>query len=364
MFEKEENMGRYSVASLFAGIGGICKGFETQGASVVWANEIDKYACQTYRTNMKSTVLIEGDIYDIDEKKMLDADIITAGFPCQSFSVAGKQLGFKDARGNLFFEIMRFIRAKQPKAILLENVKNLVSHDDGNTFKIIIESLKEEGYYLKYKVMNTMEYGNIPQNRERIYIIGFRKQDDYNRFVFPNPISLTNRLSDIINCNEKQEDKYYYTEKSKFYDLLNQSIDKQSTVYQLRRVYVRENKKGVCPTLTANMGTGGNNVPIIRDRYGIRKLTPFECFKFQGYKDIVLPTQVSDSQLYKQAGNSVSVPVIERIAKNIISALSGNKLKETVSIDTDYYEDYVQLTLGDILGEAIKEKQKEYTLSA
>ena len=363
MFGGEDMNKTYSVASLFAGVGGICRGFEAQGANVVWANEIDKYACQTYRLNMQNTILIERDIHNVDEKNVPDFDIITAGFPCQSFSVAGHQLGFKDSRGHLFFEIIRFIRTKKPRVILLENVKNLVNHDHGNTFKIIVDSLQEEGYYLKYKVLNTMDYGNIPQNRERIYIVGFRNKEDYCKFVFPIAVPLTNTISDIIDFNKKQEDKYYYTEKSKFYSLLKQYIIKGNTIYQLRRVYIRENKKSACPTLTANMGTGGNNVPIIKDKYGIRKLTPFECFKFQGFEDIKLSTQVSDSQLYKQAGNSVSVPVIERIAKNIISALDGNSINKFEFKEYFDYGEYIQLTLDDY-GEFLKEDDEYYILSA
>ena len=142
---------KYTVASLFAGIGGICKAFENSGANVIWANEIDEYACQTYRLNMQETELIEGDICDIDEATLPDFDILTAGFPCQSFSIAGYQKGFNDDRGNLFFETLRFINAKKPRAFLLENVKNLVSHDHGKTFRIIMESLKNSGCLIKYR---------------------------------------------------------------------------------------------------------------------------------------------------------------------------------------------------------------------
>lgn len=352
---------KYTIGSLFAGIGGIDIGFEQAGAKVVWANELDKHACITYRTNFKN-VLIEKDIRKLCSVDMPDVDIITAGWPCVAFSVAGNRHGMKyqcedcncehnvtyeqyitkvtcpkckskntkakDERGTLFFDVIRFIRAKQPRAIFLENVKNLVGHDNGNTFKVIRKMLEDSEYYIKYKVLNTMEYGNIPQNRERIFIVGFRNKDDYDRFVFPNPIPLTKKIEDILFRDVKQDDKYYYTDKSRYYSMLKEEVIKRDTVYQLRRVYVRENQSKVCPTLTANMGTGGNNVPIILDKWGIRKITPREALNFQGFpKNFKIPENMADSHIYKQVGNAVSVPVVRRIAKNLIAVLDGINLK-------------------------------------
>jgi DNA (cytosine-5)-methyltransferase 1 len=312
----------YKVASMFAGIGGICLGFKRAGADIVWANEIDKYACITYRENLGSNYLVEGDIHDISVEDIPDFDILTSGFPCQAFSIAGYQKGFEDERGHLFFETLRILKGKRPRAFLIENVKNLVSHDSGKTFRIIYDALKEAGYYIRYQVLNSMEYGNVPQNRERIYIVGFINKEECNRFYFPDPIPLTKTIDDIVNKANKQDDKYYYDSSSKYYDMLNENMTKEDTIYQLRRVYVRENKSKVCPTLTANMGTGGHNVPLIRDKYGIRKLTPRECLLFQGFpNNYKIPENVSNAQLYKQAGNSVTVPVIERIASNMISIM-------------------------------------------
>ncbi len=326
---------KLTVGSMFAGIGGICYAFKQAGAEVVWANEIDKYACKTYRENL-SNHLVEGDIRDIDPAEIPDIDILTSGFPCQAFSIAGYRKGFQDERGNLFFETVRILKAKKPKALFIENVKNLVSHDNGKTFKIISDALHDAGYHFKHKVMNSMEYGNVPQNRERIYIVGFRDKNLCDKFEFPKPIPLTETIDDVICRSEKKPDKYYYTEKSKYYNLLKEHVTKRDTIYQLRRTYVRENKKGVCPTLTANMGTGGHNVPIILDDYGIRKLTPQECFAFQGFVDkfffmdtllfevaYSLPIDLSDTQLYKQAGNTVTVPVVRRIAENMIKVMEG-----------------------------------------
>ncbi len=247
-------MNRYRVGSMFAGIGGICLGFKQAGFDIVWANEIDKNACITYRENFGDKYLVEDDINNIETNTIPDIDILTGGFPCQPFSIAGYQKGFEDDRGNLFFEIVRVIKDKKPKAILLENVKNLVSHDNGNTFNVIKETLKENGYFIDTKVINTAEYGNIPQNRERIYIVGFQSEKQRDEFKFPKIQELTTKISDIIDLNDKKDNSYYYTN-SKYYDTLNETMKNQDTLYQWRRVYCRENKNKLCPTLTANMGT-------------------------------------------------------------------------------------------------------------
>lgn len=307
-------------AGLFAGVGGIELGFENNGFDIVWANEIDKNASLTYKLNHNNR-LVTDDIYNINSEEIPDIDVLVAGFPCQAFSIAGYQKGFEDERGNVFFQLAKIIRDKMPSVIFLENVKNLVGHDSGNTFRVILETLNQYGYSVKHKVMNATEYGNIPQNRERIYIVGFKNKDIFRYFEFPDPIPLTNKLNDIIDFDAKVDDIYYYTkEKYKFFDELEKSMVNNDTLYQWRRVYVRENKSKLCPTLTANMGTGGHNVPLLLSKYGIRKLTPKECFNLQGFpSDFKLP-DLAQSHLYKQAGNSVVVPVIQRIAQKIKEA--------------------------------------------
>ena len=316
----------YSVASFFAGVGGIDLGFElTKQARTIYANEIDLYPIQTFEANFPIKV-DQRDICDVKASEVPNIDIILGGFPCQAFSIAGYRKGFEDekGRGTLFFEILRIIKAKKPKAILLENVKNLVSHDNGNTFRVILEALKDAGYHVRYAVLNAMEYGNIPQNRERIYIVAFRDKEDYSNFSLPKSIPLTKSIKDVIDFDGEKDEKFYYTpEKCSFYDELKRSMLTSDTIYQWRRVYVRENKNNLVPTLTANMGPGGHNVPLILTHDSrIRKLTPKECFSVQGFpKTFKLPNQ-SNGRLYKQAGNSVVVPVIERIAKEIVKALS------------------------------------------
>jgi len=201
---------------------------------------------------------------------------------------------------------------------LLENVKNLRNHDNRKTFKIIKETLNNLGYHIKFEVLNSMEYGNVPQNRERIYIVGFKNKQYADNFEFPETVKLKTKITDILE--RKIDEKYYYNNKP-LYKKIKDYVKEYGKIYQWRRKYVRENKKGVCPTLTANMGTGGHNVPIIKDKKGIRKLTPRECLLIQGFPKNYKLLDISHSALYKQIGNSVTVPVIESIAKQIINAL-------------------------------------------
>lgn len=313
-------------ASFFAGVGGIDLGFKRAGFSTVFANEFDADAAKTFAINNAGVPLAVCDIRTLDaEKDIPDFDIMLAGFPCQAFSIAGYRQGFEDekGRGNLFFELMRIIRVKQPSVVFLENVKNLLTHDNGNTFNTIKDLLEKEGYTVKYKVLNSYKYGNVPQTRERIYIVCFKDAVAAERFSFPSEIPLENTLTNAIDFAAAVPNKYYYDKIRKMFPQLVSSMTRSDTCYQWRRVYVRENKKGLCPTLTANMGTGGNNVPLIKTTDGrYRKLTPRECFTLQGFdKSMVFPEGMKDAPLYKQAGNSVTVTVIERIAAEIRKAL-------------------------------------------
>lgn len=307
-------------ASFFAGVGGIDLGFKQAGFETIYANEINKYAAETFELNFNIKVDVR-DIKDVKPEEIPDFDVLLAGFPCQAFSIAGYRQGFEDekGRGNLFFEMIRIMRAKRPRIAFFENVKNLVGHDNGNTFRVICEALNDLGYELQFQVLNACEYGDVPQNRERIYIVAFREHADYQAFRMPFPIPLYRTIRDVIDFEHQVPEKYYYKrEKCGFYDLLERDMTNPGTIYQWRRKYVRENKSNVVPTLTANMGEGGHNVPLILTDDGrIRKLTPFECFRVQGYPmDYRLPNQ-ADVHLYKQAGNSVVVPVINRIAQNL-----------------------------------------------
>lgn len=311
----------YKTIDLFAGMGGIRIAFEKEGFETVYANDFDQFCKPTYDANFDDIKLHVEDITKVELNTIPKFDLLLGGFPCQPFSVAGYRQGFKDhkGRGNLFFHIAKIIEEFKPIGFMLENVKNLKNHDNGNTFKVIEETLTDLGYWIHPEVLNTMDYGNLPQNRERIYIVGFKDKKVLDAFKFPITMQLTKSVEDILD--KEVAEKYHYNNKNLYAKLID-SVQKENTVYQWRRQYVRENKSGVSPTLTANMGMGGHNVPIIKQGKIIRKLTPRECARLQGYKEsYILPAELADSRLYKQIGNSVSIPVVRRIAKNMKNAL-------------------------------------------
>jgi len=313
----------FTFIDLFAGIGGFRIALQNLGGKCVFSSEIDKHARQTYEANFGE--IPYGDITLEETKSHIPQkfDILCGGFPCQAFSIAGNRKGFEDTRGTLFFEIAEIVKKHQPKVVFLENVKNLVSHDKGNTLRVILNVLENVGYKVSYKVLNSMTHANIPQNRERIFIVAFnpKKVKKYSEFKFPNEIPLTKSIHDFL-IEKQQNEAFYYSKTHKYYPELLKTVLKKDTVYQWRRIYVRENKSNVCPTLTANMGTGGHNVPIIKDKFGIRKLTPKECFAFQGYNTnkLNLPS-IPNSKLYMQAGNSVTIPLVQKIGEKILDVL-------------------------------------------
>jgi len=315
---------KIKIIDLFAGIGGIRMGFElTGGFETVFANDFDIYCKKTYDLNFDDPKLLVEDINKLEIKDLPEFDFLVGGFPCQPFSIAGYRQGFQDKkdRGNLFFRIADILKERKPLGFMLENVKNLKSHDNGNTYKIIYETLVSLGYEVETKILNTMEYGNLPQNRERIFIVGFLKEKNIMKnFSFPEKIPLDIKIQNLLESSENINEKYYYNGKP-LYEKLKDGVNKKNTVYQWRRQYVRENKSGVCPTLTANMGMGGHNVPLIKDDFGIRKLTPKECFLFQGYPENYILPNLANSKLYMQAGNSVTTTLIERISNEIINVL-------------------------------------------
>jgi DNA (cytosine-5)-methyltransferase 1 len=380
----------YKAVSMFAGIGGIGLGFqqvkfENARIEIAWANEIDSEACKTYKTNFDH-LLLEGDINFIihpnkavgtDEKDeiyysnlqkqmfMHKIDIIDAGFPCQAFSIAGDRRGFDDERGNLFWSIINVVLLHEkihkikPRILFLENVKNLKSHDKGRTYEVIKSEIEKLGYIVKEAILNTMDYTELPQNRERIYIVCFRDIKDATKFtmfknlekfkIYRTKSEWASCVKKIIDYNAKKPDKYYYTKKKypnyfltiDDYNNLDENVRKKTRInleeeitemyqfYQLRRgMYVRKNQSNVSPTLTANMGTGGHNVPLIKDKYGIRKLTPDETLRLQGFPaNEKYRSPCSDSSIYKQAGNAVSVPVVKLIAQELLKILYCNDKK-------------------------------------
>ena len=313
----------FKFIDLFAGIGGFRLAMQNVGGKCIYTSEWEPNAQQTYRANFGEIPF--GDITKERTKDYIppDFDILCAGFPCQAFSIAGYRKGFSDTRGTLFFDIEQIIEKHKPKVVFLENVKNLISHDDGKTFKVITDVLENKlGYKVYTKVLNSMTHANIPQNRERIFIVAFDPNQVENclNFKFPSEIKLTKTIHNILEKG-KQDDRLYYNKQHPYYPELEKTMTSKDTVYQWRRIYVRENKSNVCPTLTANMGAGGHNVPLIKDDFGIRKLTPRECFSFQGYPQNYILPKIANSKLYMQAGNSVTTTLIERISNEIIKVL-------------------------------------------
>jgi DNA (cytosine-5)-methyltransferase 1 len=316
-------MQKIKVIDLFAGTGAFSYAFSKYDKfKTVYSNDMVKESEEIIKLNDESINFILEDINKINPNTIPNHNIMCAGFPCQPFSISGQQKGFDDERSNVFWKMLEIIKHHNPEILVLENVKNLKSHDKGNTFKIIEENLIELGYYIKYDILDTCKITNVPHHRERVYMVCFRNKDLYDKFDFNFVQVNNNPIKDFLE--DKIPDKYYYTDKLKIYDLVKKEITKninENVLYQYRRFYVRENKSNVCPTLTANMGEGGHNVPLLLDYKGIRKLTPRECFNLQGFPKYYKLPKVSDSNLYKLAGNAISIPVIELIVEKLNNIL-------------------------------------------
>ena len=308
---------------LFAGTGAFSHVLDKMKRfSCVLANDMMPSSESIYKLNHPTHPFVLGDLNTIDVEDIPSHDLLCGGFPCQPFSIAGNKEGFEDKRANVFWKILDILNEHRPRFILLENVKNLKSHDKGKTYQVIEEKLTQIGYHIKATILDTSKITKVPQHRERIYIIGFLNKADYDAFDFDFEPQQMSQIQDFLESDI--EKKYYYDSRFKVYDSIKNAINKsisENVLYQYRRFYVRENKSNCCPTLTANMGGGGHNVPLLKDEKGIRKLTPRECFNLQGFpKDYKLP-DVCDSALYKLAGNAVSVPVVDLIVNKLKSII-------------------------------------------
>lgn len=317
------NNTKFTFIDLFAGIGGFRLAMQNYGGKCIFSSEFNLNAQKTYALNYGEVPF--GDITKQEIKDIIpnNFDIICGGFPCQAFSIAGYRKGFEDTRGTLFFDVAEIIKEHQPKVAYLENVRNLEGHDKGRTFEVIRNTLIELGYTVYHKVLNSAEYANIPQHRERIIIVAFNneKVPQHHMFKFPEPIDLTKTIHDCID-KDKKDEKYYYREGQIYYKQLIKDMTNPDTVYQWRRVYCRGNKSNLCPTLTANMGGGGHNVPLILVKDGIRKFTPKECLNFMGFPEQYdFPLSIAESAKYMQAGNSVVVPMMTRVAEQIVKII-------------------------------------------
>ena len=303
---------------LFAGIGGIRLGFEQafgEKIEFVFASEIDKYARETYYANFGE--IPHGDITQIDEKSIPPFDILLAGFPCQAFSVAGHRKGFEDTRGTLFFDVMRIAAHHKPKVVFLENVKGLVGHDKGKTFKVILETLKELGYSVKYQILNSKDFG-VPQNRERIYIVGFL--DNEVELEFPKLIEKCVKVGDILE--DKVDEKYTISDKL-WAGHQRRKIEHKAKGNGFGYSMFNENST-YTSTISARYYKDGSEILIEQQNQNPRKLSPREAGRLQGFPNS-FNIKVSDVQAYKQFGNSVSVPVIEAISKNIYKIINKEK---------------------------------------
>jgi DNA (cytosine-5)-methyltransferase 1 len=306
---------KLKIIDLFAGIGGIRLGFEKFGAECVFSSEWDKNAQNMYEENYGERPV--GDINDVNPKDIPDHDFLLAGFPCQPFSIAGKQLGFADTRGTLFFNIEKILEEKKPYGFLLENVSRLVTHDKGRTFKIIIDKLEGLGYTVYYKVLNTIDFG-LPQLRKRIYIVGFK---DEIHFQFPKPDGTKLTLEDILEPEKDIPSNYYVSEEIK-----KKRLSKVKPNAPYPSIW-HENIGGnisALPHSCALRAGGSYNYLLVN---GERRLTGREMLRLQGFPDS-FKINVAYTQARKIAGNSVTVKVIELIAEQIQKAIKNNKPKQ------------------------------------
>jgi len=331
---------KFTFADLLAGIGGMRIAFEKAQGACVLTSEIDTHALTTYKAQkwrkwnpeVEHTYINDFvELGELPKNRIPDFDVMVAGFPCQPYSIAGLRQGLSDekGRGQVFLSMLDILAKKQPKAFLLENVRGMMSHDGGRTIEFMINSLRDAGkigYSLvDPMVLNSMIHGGVPQNRERVFLIGFRNdlEIDVSRIHPPRPLHDPPPLQQLLD-KSGVPDRYFYTaEKYDCFAEIEKVVTRTDTAYQWRRVYVRENKSGVCPALTANMGSGGHNVPLVKIGSRIRKLTPKECARLQGFdvEKFVFPDGMADVHLYHQFGNSVTVPLITRLAKTIAKAL-------------------------------------------
>ena len=308
----DEGSERFRYVDLFAGIGGIRIPFAEQGGRCVFSSEWDKFAQKTYRINFGETP--SGDITKIDVDDIPDTDVVMGGFPCQPFSQAGLKRGFSDTRGTLFFEIERIIRAKRPKAYLLENVKQLKGHDNGRTLGVIVERLRNLDYSVDYAILRAADFG-VPQNRERIYIVGFDKRLYGNdvSFDFPDPPMAATRLGDILEANVDER----YTISDRLW-LGHQRRKAEHKAKGNGFGYTLFNEDSpYANTISARYYKDGSEILIDQPGKNPRRLTPRECARLQGFPEsFVIP--VSDTQAYRQFGNSVAVPVVRAIAHELV----------------------------------------------
>lgn len=318
--------------ALFAGLGGFIASCDRAGYKTIFATDVEQSCVDTIKASFPTVNTVTQDIRSLSLSDYIASDkaidLLSAGFPCQSFSAAGTNLGFEDERGKLFFEIPRLIRELPypPKVLLLENVPNLKIFDGGSRLQTVIHELRLLGYWVSEAqaiILKSREVSGTPQSRERLYIVAYHS--DYFKRNYFNLKQITGErellMKEILDLDEKQEDSFYLDQKSKYFEMINQSIAKngKGRLYQIRRVGVRACPENTCPTLTANMGAGGHNVPFLKDAWGIRKLTISECLRMQGYRDreIVFPDHIPKTSRYMMIGNAIHAGTVEKVINGI-----------------------------------------------
>lgn len=331
--------------ALFAGLGGFITAANRSGFDTVFANDVEPSCVSTLQSTFTGLRVSNTDVSELSvEAELADIgpiDLLSGGFPCQSFSGAGSNKGFDDPRGKLFFEITRICMElpEPPKVLLLENVSHLKAFDNGSRLATILHHLRAAGYWVANShaiILNSKEVCGSPQNRERLFIVAYHSKyfkKNYFNTMFEPTLKKTN-LWDLVDRSKKVDDSYYLDENNKYARMIRQSVEKdgEERLYQLRRVEVRTCPENTCPTLTANMGGGGHNVPFVADLFGIRKLTEIECLMLQGYlpSDVTFPAGMVSSQKYAMIGNAIYPEVAELIMNRIDYSLVRGKTDDSL----------------------------------
>jgi DNA (cytosine-5)-methyltransferase 1 len=337
-------MTTFTAGALFSGIGGFCLGFRDHKIDTTWAVENDAAAVQTYEENLGRNRVLrneDGSLRGIEDVRVAElrlppVDILHAGFPCQSFSVAGERKGFADPRGQLFFQIIRLLHEygeNRPSVLLIENSPNLRIGEGGSWFLQLANEIRSAGYWFRDSnalELDCYDYTDVPQKRKRLFMVAFATNKFRNGRLEIKPPSTGHKdLSNFIDFDGQVDDDSYYLESdNRYYQMIRGKIEDRRAIYQLRKYIVREKESNVCPTLTANMGQGGHNVPFILDRKGLRKLTEYECLALQGFPSRYrFPSTVPRAKRYQQVGNSVVPPLINILASSIAHKLYTERIK-------------------------------------
>jgi DNA (cytosine-5)-methyltransferase 1 len=325
--------------ALFSGIGGFCLGFERAGIPTSWAVELNPHATDTYALNVDGPRVLMKDVrqLSVSVDELEPVDVLHAGFPCQSFSQAGTRSGFADDRGKLFFEIIRLIREfgeNRPKVLVLENAPFFRYGDGGAWFLRLQNEIRKAGYWFRDEnaaELDAYKLTALPQQRVRLFMVALSTSHfRSSRFDFPKepPNPAQKELENYIGFEAEVDESYYLPKDNRYHRMISGVAEGDRQIYQLRKYLVRAKEPGLCPTLTANMGLGGHNVPFVFGKDGLRKLTEYECLALQGFPpEFRFPDSVPRAKRYTQVGNAVAVPVAERLGACVRNRIAGEAEK-------------------------------------